>query len=125
MWAREGYVLWSSFKGWGILGTLPQVLSDSDSFPSQAIHLLAVSLQAIHSLFGPLVLVLASIYAPLNPQNCQIIVEPQDNVAGLRLPLDGGGIRGMSELLILQEIMQRIRHEENLDSVSLPCELNI
>ena len=28
----------------------------------------------------------------------------------------------MSELLILQEIMQRIQYKENLDSVPLPCE---
>jgi hypothetical protein len=28
----------------------------------------------------------------------------------------------MSELLILQEIMNRIKHEENLDRVPLPCE---
>jgi patatin-like phospholipase/acyl hydrolase len=27
----------------------------------------------------------------------------------------------MSELLILQEIMQRIQYEEKLDSVPLPC----
>ena len=28
----------------------------------------------------------------------------------------------MSELLILQEVMQRIQMKENLDSVPLPCE---
>ena len=30
-------------------------------------------------------------------------------------------MRGLSELLILQEIMQRIKHEANLDDVPLPC----
>jgi hypothetical protein len=38
------------------------------------------------------------------------------------LILDGGGIRGVSELLILQEIMERIRFQWNLDEEPLPCD---
>ncbi|KIJ34495.1 hypothetical protein M422DRAFT_35101 [Sphaerobolus stellatus SS14] len=42
---------------------------------------------------------------------------------GLRLlSFDGGGIRGMSELLILKEIMERVRSQENLPSIPLPWE---
>ncbi|KAF8579258.1 FabD/lysophospholipase-like protein [Ramaria rubella] len=41
---------------------------------------------------------------------------------GLRLlSLDGGGIRGLSELLILQEIMHRIKEKEQLTESPLPC----
>jgi len=35
---------------------------------------------------------------------------------------DGGGIRGLSELLILKEMMERIQFEESLPNVPLPCE---
>jgi len=35
---------------------------------------------------------------------------------------DGGGIRGLSELLILQEIMSRIQHDEKLADVPRPCD---
>jgi hypothetical protein len=35
---------------------------------------------------------------------------------------DGGGIRGLSELIILQEIMKRIQHEEGRLTTPLPCE---
>ncbi|KIJ45325.1 hypothetical protein M422DRAFT_166757, partial [Sphaerobolus stellatus SS14] len=38
------------------------------------------------------------------------------------LPIDGGGIRGMSELLILKEMMDRIQAEESLAKPPLPCE---
>ncbi|KDQ57927.1 hypothetical protein JAAARDRAFT_34743 [Jaapia argillacea MUCL 33604] len=42
---------------------------------------------------------------------------------GLRLlSLDGGGIRGLSELLVLRELMQRIQHQDKLPSPPLPCE---
>ncbi|KAG6887778.1 hypothetical protein C0995_012801 [Termitomyces sp. Mi166 len=42
---------------------------------------------------------------------------------GLRLlALDDGGIRGMSMLVILQEIMHRLKHLENRESVPKPCE---
>jgi len=37
-------------------------------------------------------------------------------------PSDGGGIRGLSELLILKEIMERIQFEEKLERMPLPCE---
>ena len=36
--------------------------------------------------------------------------------------LDGGGIRGLSELLILKELMERIQYQEDLPEVPLPCE---
>ncbi|KIJ39534.1 hypothetical protein M422DRAFT_174893, partial [Sphaerobolus stellatus SS14] len=35
---------------------------------------------------------------------------------------DGGGIRGMSELLVLKEIMDRVQSQEKLFSTPLPCE---
>ncbi|KAF8065282.1 hypothetical protein FPV67DRAFT_1451063 [Lyophyllum atratum] len=42
---------------------------------------------------------------------------------GLRLlSLDGGGIRGISELVILKEIMHRIQAEERLGETPLPCQ---
>ena len=34
---------------------------------------------------------------------------------------DGGGIRGLSELIILQEIMRRIQGAKKLDEEPLPC----
>jgi len=34
--------------------------------------------------------------------------------------LDGGGIRGLSTLKILEEIMERIRREEGLQATPLP-----
>jgi patatin-like phospholipase/acyl hydrolase len=35
---------------------------------------------------------------------------------------DGGGIRGLSELIILKEIMQRIQHQEGREKMPLPSE---
>ena len=35
---------------------------------------------------------------------------------------DGSGIRGLSELLILQEIMERIRVREDREETPLPCD---
>jgi patatin-like phospholipase/acyl hydrolase len=40
----------------------------------------------------------------------------------LIVALDGGGIRGLSELLILQEIMKRIQHDEELTDTPRPCD---
>lgn len=39
-----------------------------------------------------------------------------------RSNLDGGGIRGKSSLLILENIMEGIRKTKGLDSVPKPCE---
>lgn len=36
--------------------------------------------------------------------------------------VDGGGIRGLSSLLILREIMERIRYLEGLPKTPLPSE---
>ena len=36
--------------------------------------------------------------------------------------VDGGGIRGLSELIILDEIMKRIQHDEGLSDTPLPCD---
>jgi patatin-like phospholipase/acyl hydrolase len=36
--------------------------------------------------------------------------------------LDGGGIRGLSSLLILENLMEGIREANGLDKVPRPCE---
>ncbi|KAG5340132.1 hypothetical protein C0989_002752 [Termitomyces sp. Mn162] len=42
---------------------------------------------------------------------------------GLRLlSLDDGGVRGLSELLILREIMHRLKHLEGAESLPRPCD---
>src|SRR6266496_3916637 len=38
------------------------------------------------------------------------------------LALDGGGVRGLSSLLILRELMGEIGRQKNLDQTPLPCE---
>ncbi len=35
---------------------------------------------------------------------------------------DGGGIRGLSELVVLEEIMNRIKHDLNADEDLLPAD---
>ena len=35
---------------------------------------------------------------------------------------DGGGIRGLSELVILDEIMKRVQHRAKLDEIPKPCD---
>ena len=42
--------------------------------------------------------------------------------ADLSLSADGGGIRGVSELLILHEIMTRLQHDLKLNDVPRPCD---
>jgi len=37
------------------------------------------------------------------------------------LTLDGGGVRGLSSLLILQEIMEDIERRTDVDETPLPC----
>lgn len=45
------------------------------------------------------------------------------SMLGLNLPdLDGGGICGLSELLILDEIINHIKHDLCLSEVPRPCE---
>lgn len=36
--------------------------------------------------------------------------------------IDGGGIRGVSMLLILDEIMRRVQRDKHLESLPRPCE---
>ena len=43
-------------------------------------------------------------------------------VGHANLPGDGGGIRGISSLLILENIMETIRDTQRLDGVPRPCE---
>ncbi|KAF2181363.1 FabD/lysophospholipase-like protein [Zopfia rhizophila CBS 207.26] len=38
------------------------------------------------------------------------------------LALDGGGIRGVSELLILDEIMRRVQYDLDLPELPQPCD---
>ena len=38
------------------------------------------------------------------------------------LSLDGGGVKGMSALVILEEIMKEVRRREKLKDVPLPCQ---
>jgi patatin-like phospholipase/acyl hydrolase len=38
------------------------------------------------------------------------------------LSLDGGGVRGLSSLLILREILMEIKHQKNTAEIPLPCE---
>ncbi|KAJ6495525.1 FabD/lysophospholipase-like protein [Mycena vulgaris] len=48
---------------------------------------------------------------------------PDSAQKGLRLlSLDGGGIRGLSILFILEALMWRVKTAENLDSVPHPCD---
>lgn len=35
---------------------------------------------------------------------------------------DGGGIRGVSELVVLDRIMRRLKDKEDLDEVPRPCD---
>ncbi|UQC77423.1 uncharacterized protein CLUP02_02891 [Colletotrichum lupini] len=51
-------------------------------------------------------------------------METQSEVPPLRiLSLDGGGIRGISSLLILEHLMEEIRDAEGLSYVPRPCDL--
>ncbi|KAH7126012.1 hypothetical protein EDB81DRAFT_951419 [Dactylonectria macrodidyma] len=48
---------------------------------------------------------------------------PNDSERPLRvLSLDGGGVRGISSLMILQEIMEKLRLVNGLDQIPRPCD---
>ncbi|THU84988.1 FabD/lysophospholipase-like protein [Dendrothele bispora CBS 962.96] len=48
---------------------------------------------------------------------------PQANIPSVNLlSLDGGGIRGVSELIILHEIMVRVQARKDLPDLPNPCE---
>ena len=49
------------------------------------------------------------------------ILMPSLNVPSLMME-DGGGIRGLSELVILDEIMRRIKHDLGLVDLPRPCD---
>lgn len=38
------------------------------------------------------------------------------------LSLDGGGVRGLSSLLILREIMEEIQRQSDAEDIPLPCQ---
>lgn len=45
-----------------------------------------------------------------------------DAKKGVRiLALDGGGVRGLSSLMVLEAIMKKIQLEQGLDEVPYPC----
>jgi len=48
--------------------------------------------------------------------------EPLQQWNRVLISLDGGGIRGVSELLILHEIMSRIQHDLALPDLPRPCD---
>ncbi|KAJ7224916.1 acyl transferase/acyl hydrolase/lysophospholipase [Mycena rebaudengoi] len=51
------------------------------------------------------------------------MIHQDSSLPGLRLLcFDGGGIRGLSSLVILERIMYSIQKEQRLDAVPLPCE---
>jgi len=43
-------------------------------------------------------------------------------MAGIHDELDGGWIRGLSELVILHEIMQRVQAQKGLKELPKPCD---
>jgi patatin-like phospholipase/acyl hydrolase len=47
---------------------------------------------------------------------------PSLSVADGGLTIDGGGIRGVSELIILDEIMKRVQHDMKLMDLPRPCD---
>ncbi|KAG6809046.1 hypothetical protein H0H92_001810 [Tricholoma furcatifolium] len=60
----------------------------------------------------------------MNPQQTTAnTTEVKKYTGGRRLlALDGGGIRGLSSLFILDEIMFRIQHRDGLENIPKPCE---
>ena len=54
--------------------------------------------------------------APVSHPNPPLLKDPSFT------PSDGGGIRGLSELLILRQMMERIQFQRGLEELPLPCE---
>jgi len=59
---------------------------------------------------------------PIEVNNTTILVGREISHQPRILSLDGGGVRGLSSLVILEEIMKEIRRRDSLDEVPLPCE---
>lgn len=59
---------------------------------------------------------------PLEVNNTTILVGRDISHQPRILSLDGGGVRGLSSLVILEEIMKEIKHRDSLAEVPLPCE---
>lgn len=54
---------------------------------------------------------------------CIFIVTPfYENVANSEHDIDGGGVRGVCELVILDRIMTRIQERDGLDETPKPCD---
>src|SRR5579859_1132657 len=51
-----------------------------------------------------------------------LLIFPEINHCPRILSLDGGGIRGLSSLLILKEIMEEVRRQTKAEETPRPCE---
>jgi hypothetical protein len=64
-------------------------------------------------------------YLPFLHTLCRVgapLIGSADALAIRFVSTDGGGIRGLSELLILHEIMKRIQFDQNLAELPRPCD---
>jgi Patatin-like phospholipase len=73
----------------------------------------------------------ASLHVPrtfttrLSPRRDPLMIAtgtPEVNKQPRLLSMDGGGVRGLSSLLILKEIMLEIKRRKTLDKIPLPCD---
>ena len=59
---------------------------------------------------------------PRKPADILAVGEPEISHQPRILSLDGGGVRGLSSLVILDEIMKEVRRRDKLKEVPLPCD---